>query len=620
MFNKTLLFLSAFFLLFSCTSDETPPEDEKEIIQDVLIELNIENDVVVSSDEIVITVTGDAPISNLEVLLDSGLLQNFSAPPYSLIIDPSNYEDGAHTLEVAVYSNGEKVGSKTITIKIDNSGPSLVLTNIRNNEVICDEISITSQINDAFSEVEKIEVYLDETLLFESFEASNSTFSLTPDQHPAGDSNLKFVMEDELGNISKDSINIKIGKKILAINFPDNFARNGTDTMHVILSDANGKFLDSKTHSGQMETLEFCSSEEFGNDTEFMLSFVGDFQESIYGFTVYSNLTKNILGGDITMPARTAGVQPAFPDLDVSFYDNNYYMRGTPPWGSMIYHSQTFSGHVSRTFSNAALGTNKTFIQYYNKFQENDYQWAFIEDIHTRFSLEAEDFTSDNVIHGSIAVNGSFLRPFMSIHGYENEAHYNALSGHMIYWNPSLLGNSTGYNYSYANIFDFMVYSFKVKNYTIEGAGAPPASVTVPNSSIDYTYLGDTFSFTGLPQYEVGRLRLKGTNSGQITTENPLVNMEFIFNGESTQVILPEIPDGLFPAETKEVFDTKAFEVVQGAAENYSSLIDYGDYISKVLVAGKPFFKVADKRERIFKSSVGTQFLPTNEFPFYERF
>lgn len=621
MFKKSLFLLLSLFLFISCSNEETTPEEGEDIIQNITIELNIDNDVVITSDEITITVTGEIPISNLQVLLDDNVLKNFMAPPFTFSVNTEDYADGAYNLKVDLYSNGTKVGSKTILVKIDNTGPVLNLINVANNEIICSETTITPQITDEISSVKSLQVYLEEELLLDTQNPSEFTFSLIPDNLSVGDSNLKFIMEDIQGNVSNDSINVKIAKKIITINFPDDFVRKDIDQIHVLLSDSNGKFLDSQTHSsGEKESLEFCSFQEFNNDTEFMISFVSDFDESIYWFYVYGNLTKEMLGNEIDLPARTAGITPAFPDLDVPFFNDNYYMRASTSWSSMIYTNQTFSGHLSRTFTNEQLGTNKTFIQYYNKFVENDYQWAYLEDLHTKFSLEQEDFTSNEVTHGSIAVNGTFLRPFMSMYGFESEAHYNAISGHMIYWNPALLGSSNGYNYSYANIFDYIFYSFKVKNYTIEGSGTPPSVVDVPNSTIDYTYYGNNLTFAGLPEFEVGRLRLNGTNSGLITTDNPSVGMEFIFNGESTHVIIPEIPEGLFPPATKEVFDNQAFEVIQGAAENYSSLANYKDYISKVLVTGKPFYKVSDKRERVFKSSVGTQLLPINEFPFYERF
>lgn len=616
MFKKSLHLILSIFILGACTSEE-----DKEQIQDILIELNIENNVVITSDEIVITITGESLISKLEVLLDNGMLQNFTSPPYTFTINPANYEDGTHSLNIIVFSDNKKIGSKTITIKIDNTGPQLTLNEISNNELICNEILLTPVIDDVVSDVANVEVYLDDLLLLKTMGQADYTFALIPDQLPVGNSNLKFVMEDAIGNISNDSLNIQIGKKILSLSFPDNFIRENIDRVHVLLSDAEGKFIDRKIHSsGQLETLEFCSFEEFNNDTKFMLSFISDFEESIYSLFVYADLTKNILGDHINLPHRTAGLQPAFIDLDVSFYEDNYYMRASTPWSSMIYSNQTFSGHLSKTHTNEFIGTNKTFIQYYNQFIENDYQYTFIDNLYTKFSLEQADFTRDNVVHGSIAVNGSFQRPFMSIYGFESEAHYDAISGHMLYWNPSLLGNSTGYTYSYANIFDYMVYSFKVKNYTIEGTGIPASSVTVPNANIDYNYTGNEFTFTGLTDYEVGRLRLKGTNSGLITPENPSVGIEFIFNGESTNIKIPEIPEGILPNATKEVFDNNEFEVIQGAAENYSNITEYSEYISKVLVHGKPFYKTSDTRERIFKSSVGTQLLPINEFPFYERF
>ncbi len=617
MLRKTFVLISWFFILSSCATDETSPDENESIIQDVLVEFNIESNVVVSSDEIAVTVKGEIPISKLEVFLDENLLQNFTASPYTFTINTTDFEDGSHDLNVHVYSSDEKVGFKSISIKIDNTGPMLALNDIANNEIICDNILLSPNITDVVSKVERLQVYFDDLLVLDRQSSVDFDFTLFPEELPSGMANLKFVMEDEIGNISRDSIDISIAKKLFNINFPNDFMRKNIEKIHIVLSDADGNYIDSKTHfSGEMETLSFCSLEEISNNTEFSLIFVHDFDDSIFNFYVYNNLTLNMLGNEITLNQTSGGLSPAFPKLDVPFYETGYQMRASGPWLSMIYSNEKFSGHVSTQFSNG-LATNKTFISYFNANIENSYQWALITDIQNRTALQQDDFSMNNVVTHSFDLDKRFQRPLIKITGYENEAMYRARSGHLLYGDYLSGGASFTKEYSFADIFEYTTFWGQLSNYTFEGSGIIPAKITVPNETVDYNFFNKQLSFTGLGNYEVGRLRLVGiaSGTGSITSENPSIRMEFIFDGQNTNPTIPEIPEGLFPEAVTETFANKAFEIKQGAAENYSAFGTYEEYIKNVLVPSVPFYIASPFKERVFKSE-GPQWLPAGEFPF----
>tara|TARA_R110002050_G_scaffold255741_1_gene394476 strand:- start:8833 stop:10686 length:1854 start_codon:yes stop_codon:yes gene_type:complete len=617
MFRIKILFITILFLLIACTEEDSSSEKEKEIIQNILIELNIENDVVSTSEEITITLTGDALISKLEVLMDNGIIHDFNSPPYTLTLETQQYEDGEHTFRVDAYADGKIIGTKTIKIKIDNQGPILILDSISENEIICDEIQLSPSITDLVSSVEQLQVYLDDLLLLEKENTTDYTFSLNPQELPTGIGNLIFVMEDALGNVSKDSMAIGIANKFFRINFPNDFMRKNVEKVHVVISDIDGNYIDSKTHeSGEIETLSFCTTEELYDNTEFTITFIHDFENSIFNFYVYNNLTLNMLGNEITLNQQSGGLSPSFPKIKIPFFEVGYQMRASSPWNSLIYYNDELSGHVSTAFSND-LATNMTFISYFNSDIENSYQWAFISDIQNRTSLVQEDFSNANVLTKTFDLNKRFQRPLVKITGYENEDMYRARSGHLLY--ADYIQSSTSYTkqYIFPDIFEHTTYWGQLLNYTFEGSGTIPATVTVPNSTVDYNFNNQQLSFSGLPDFEVGRLRLVGISSGAglITPENPSVQLEFIFDGQNTNPTIPVIPEGLFPEAVTKIFASKAFEVKQGAAENYSTFNSYQDYIENVLVPSVPFYIPSPFRERIFKSE-SAQWSPSYEFPF----
>jgi hypothetical protein len=617
MFRKEILYILTLFLLIACTNEDSSTEEEKQIIQNVLIELNIESDNVITSDEIIITITGDAVISSLEVFLDNGMIHKFNAPPYTIKIETEEYEDGEHSLKVNAYADGKIIGTKTIPVKIDNEGPILMLDEISENEIICEEIQLQPNIMDLASSVELLQVYLDDLLLLEKESTTDFTFSLNPRELPTGIGNLKFIMEDTSGNISKDSIPITVANQFFRINFPNDFMRKTVEKVHVVISDKDGNYIDSRTHdSGEIETLSFCTMEELNPDTEFTISFIEDFDNTIFNFYVYNNLTLNMLGDEITLNQKSGGLSPAILNIEVPFFEEGYQMRASGPWNSLIYYNGKFSGHVSREFSND-LATNKTFISYFNSNIGNSYQWALISDIQNRITLVEEDFSNANVVTNSFDLNRTYQSTLVKITGYENDAMYRARSGHLLYADYLKPSGSYTNEYIFPDMFDHTTYWGQLLNYTFEGSGTIPAIITVPDATVDYSFINQQLSFTGLPNFEVGRLRLVGTSSGTglLTPENPSVRMEFIFDGQNTNPVIPEIPEGLFPEAVTAMFANKSFEIKQGAAENYSAFTSYQEYIQNVLVPSVPFYIASPFKERVFKSE-GQQWLPANEFPF----
>ncbi len=607
------------FVLFSCSSEENNPVEEENNLNPVSIILNIAENTVLSAEEITVTLSEEVDISRLEVFLDNQNIHTFSAPPYNFILDAENFDDGEHKLKVAVYLNGTNVASKTIIVKVDNMGPQLFIDAIAANELICNEVRLSPKISDIVSGVKSLTVFLDDFLLLESVNITDFSFILNPEELPTGNGNLKFIMEDDLGNISRDSIDILVGKKIIDINFPKDFMRKGVEKIHIVLSDSDGNFIDSHTHSsGEIETLEFCSFAEIDQNSEFILTFIHDFNNSIFNFYIYNHLTKNMLGSEINLNKTSGGLQHVILKLDVPFYEDGHQMRANGPWNSLIYYNNQFSGHVSTAFSNE-LSTNKTFISYFDKNIEDSYQWAWIADLQLRTALILNDFTKTSVMASTFDINSGLQSPLIKITGYENEAMYKARTGHLLY--SDYLEGGTSYintkKYYFADIFEYYTYWGQVANYTWEGSGRLPSKVTIPDASINYSFSNGQVRFTGLPEYEVGRIRLTGIRTGGTsnTAENPSVKVEFIFDGQKSDVILPKIPEGIFPSAVTQMFANKSFEIKQGAAENYSAFSTYGDYISGVLVPSVPFYIASPFKERIFKSE-GPQWLPANEFPF----
>ncbi|SNZ00500.1 Ig-like domain-containing protein [Flagellimonas pacifica] len=611
-FIAFLVFVS-FLILNSCSSEENEIPEKVINVKSDDISIALPENALVTSSNIEVTLPNDAILDMVNIYIGSNLVESFSAAPYTFLVNSTDLAHGEHKLKVDILLDNEIVASKIVTIKVDKQGPTAVYQIDLEALKMCGETTVSPGISDDISGISRVEVFLNDASIATFGNSSDYSFPLNMDDHPIGTNTLKLVMEDMVGNITTEVLDVNFYKPILDIKFPDNFIREGVEKVHAILSDSDGNLIDYVTHSTRTsETLTLCSSIELGAETEYMLTFAQDFSNVVFSFYVYGNLTQNMVGNQIVLASRSLPSSSASINMDMPDYEDGFYVRSSTPWSSMLFYNNTFSGHVSKNFSVDELSTNKSFVMNFHPDLHRSYQWALVEDINTKFSLKAEDFMSTDVTHDFLTVNGSSLDPFLSVYGFENETHFRAMSSpHMLYWNPSL-NSINGYDYSYANIFDHNLYSARVSNYGIDGIGAIPKTISVPGQSISYQFQNDKIIFNGLQNYEVGRVRLT-------SLDNIHIHMEFIFDGHSTGMAIPELPENLFVQELYDAFDNQRLQVIQGVAENYENIENYSEYVSNVFVNSTPFYVVSPKRERIFASSVGTQLLPIIEFPFFLR-
>lgn len=424
-------------------------------------------------------------------------------------------------------------------------------------------------------------------------------FSCSPDS--------KIIEEEE------EEIVVDNGEEIFTISFPDNFIRS-TAKCHVVLSDSNGKFLDVKTHSNVKENVTFYTKETFDKNTPYTLTFILVYSDIVYDLFVYSDVTPSMLEGGIQFK------EGAFPiegkTVDIATKNLNYDVLNAQGLGySMIRIDDKLSGHYTSKFNND-LGSENVFIKYFDPSDStNDtYRWMIINNLNEFTLLDKNNFKTNNVENNHLTTNVPGELPLLFLYGYEKELHFNNIAGHEIYagYIPAFRYSGNHY-FSYANIFEKTSYSLSFTNYSLFDVGVPPAEIVVPNKTVSSSFSDNNLTFSGVEDYEVGRVRLD--NYGL------KLNIEFIFDGASTEVIIPEIPDDLLSESITETINNGNLRLVQVVAEDYESFENYHDYINNVLRNSTPFYISSTKRERILKSyitSIGI--LPIVEFPFEEKF
>lgn len=412
-----------------------------------------------------------------------------------------------------------------------------------------------------------------------------------------------------------EEIPVNLGEEIVSIEFPDKFIRSN-QKFHVILSDSNGKVIDTKTHSKNKEIIKLFMEENFDENTQFTLTFieVSGYNRLHYNVNVYSNLTKSMLNGGIVFQPRPFYLKGGSVKLETKGLDS--YILNARGYGySMVKINNKLSGHYTSEFNNN-LDFNNVFVKYYDPsdINNNCYKWNFIDNISDVTLLDEDDFRTDEVVIGHLETNVPEELPLLELYGYENDLHFNQIAGHAIYSaNVPAFGFGGNHYYSYANIFPRTSYSLCFSNYSLFGLGLPPTNIDVPNKTISSTYSeNNKITFSGLENFEVGRVGLDNYALN--------LNIEFVFDGKTTEIIIPEIPDNLLEDAVKNAINNGQLRQVQVVAENYENFNDYNDYVNNVLKTSSPFYVKSPKRERICKSYISNLIFPINEFPHLERF
>lgn len=595
-------------------------EQLKEVpLDSKFIEFNFTDGQVLKNNSVLININEPAEILELKIFVDNNLKKIFNSTPYNYTFSNSEFEDGSHNLKVLVKLVGGSITQKSISFKIDKNGPFLSNLNLSNDQVFCDLFTIESSVEDVVSNITKTQLYLDNNLVHESIDNTKVIFDINPEDYNAGNHNLKFVLEDAVGNTTQEEYNIKIGKTVISLKYPSNFVRVSAEKLYVVLSDNDGNYLDSKQYNNQASIITFCSPEIISNNQKFMLTFFEVFDNSLYNVFNYSGLTKNNLGDLITFKNRPLTVNHAFVNIDASNLSPNGLPWASGTGYSIITNSSgKFSGTITTDFGDGNLGTNKTFIKriLFKNIVNNavdSYEWAYIEDIQNLNILNDSDFSSDNIFSQNYSFNTSPLHKLTKIYGYENENLRSAFSGHDVFSDSA---NTTFRNHSisFADIFDSYFYSIKGRNYYLEGNGIPPLNINIPGSSISFNKSGNRINFQGIQNYEVGKIELEKQEA------NLSIRLTFIFDGSRNNVVIPKIPEGIFHGDVHNIFNNANFTELQAVSENYEGYTTFDDYLREVFINSKPFILTSNSRERVFKSNVSTQISPIYEYPYWERF
>jgi len=599
------------------TIDENTSVDEDTVLSDSDIQLNITEGEVLVGQIITISIPSDVQLSMFKVYFNDTFIAEIKEAPFEFSIEVSEYQDGAHDIKIEALFNAFIIASKNIAVKIDNNGPTIDFDGFGQGQSYCGPIQFISTVTDEVSEIEKVTVFWGEQIIEEIEKTSNLNFTVNPNELNLGENYLKLVMEDEVGNVSKDSTLLSLTQNILNVEIPDNFLGSNS-ILTVILSDAKGEYLSSTTHdSNSNEILELCSGTNLSDEDEFMLTFVLEFNSLNPTFYIYQNLKRFHFQENFKLGKRIFASDTKFIDTEITQYEEDIYIRASTNWSSIINYTGNFSfldGHFSKQLNLNGLNHSKSFIFAYDVFNPLNYRWRFIEDLYQVSSLSLQDFSNDIEV-SKFSLSGNPSNPLISIYGYESELDFEHNNSHLLYSNRLPFVSGHNYEYPVPNIEQIMTYSVQSSNYSVSGKGNIPSQIHIPYSGMSFAKLNGDYVYYGVDDFEVGRAWLRNRNS-------EFINVHLLFNGLwqgglTQPILLPEIPGELFSQEITQIFDSQDFEYIQSVAENYEGITSYDQYLEQIFIPSVPFFTVVNRRERFFDKGPGFEgdLLLMQDFP-----
>jgi len=488
--------------------------------------------------------------------------------------------------------------------------------------VVSDQIEISIDAKDA-SGIQKVEAFINATKVGEdTTEPYEIIIDLSGYSSTSGKSRLdenavlKVVATDTNGNEAEieQNIIIETGIPLITINFPTDYFDPQKARIYVFASAVDGKLLDVKRVFQDTEQIILKTTEEFGSDDEFSLTF-GEYITGSYGNNTELTTLQNLKPSSLavlnlkTYPRFESGsISPSsFPiagfDPDDVFNSTAY---GFMYSGGINFQEQEFNID-RRTSIPSNLGTDSIYFWLKNETL-NEYSYAILDwDLPVDFTLDQSLMTQDGVEQRFFQTSfgsGDYVTS-MTILGYFSDNDFENNIFHYISNSSYGFLPTQGAPYFFNNTIHKTRYEFAMKDYFTAGNGEPLETYQDLDWTLDFSQNGREIDIekTGTGHI-LGKLTLGTENPTMIDGFNVSYGWNLIFNSESTdKIILPELPEDLKSWGFNSFYEGNDLHIWQAEIKRYEGLSNYNDYLDKVIKNNEHFYNVSPNVESRFKRS-----------------
>ncbi len=585
-----------------------------------ITEVSLTQGQVIGGDTNVVTfsVSDNEGLSSVKTYLNDTLLEEHIDGTYEINLNTLELSDGENVLRIEASDLAENLKSHVVTFIVDNTGPTISLESITENQIVDEPITLAPEINDDYTEVVSAEILIgeDSQIVFDGTNAYE--WVLDPNEFSTGAISIYIKALDSLGNETVAEFPIEILRRLITINIPTGFYNPESARLFVFASGMDGQLLDVERIYDNTEVVRLHTTNETGGDFEYMLTF-GEYISGSTGNATEFTTVQNISPG--IMPVINLKTYQKFLDQSYSYLiptenfdfndELNIVAEGYDYYG---YFNQVESGSTSdisivqRQTVDGMLQSNSFYLALYNNTL-NTYSYAVLDsNIASDLVINADMFTTQGVelrFYEPIMNGQAFESSTIDIRGYLNQDDFNNNINHLIDNHGYGYIPTNGIPYFISDAFTNYKYSVRINDYFTERTGQPEASFTPVDWTIDYTFTNNQFeiSSTGLG-HTIGKIFIDSETPDIINGVNVSYRWNLIFDSQNmNQIVLPQIPEELQSWGFYPIYENNNLKVQQVEIRSYEGISDYSGFLNGVIKDNKFPYTISPKMESKFNSS-----------------
>ncbi|WP_209406371.1 Ig-like domain-containing protein [Pseudozobellia sp. WGM2] len=576
----------------------------------VITNVSLDENAVVAGEEQTVTfeVVDNEEIALVNILLNEELIYEISDNNYEITLDTLQLKTGSNVLKIEAIDIVENSSSYLVNFFMDDIGPTISFNNLAANQIIDEPILVDLSIDDEYSDVASISYLIGDEIFKETTDKVEFDFEFRPIDFNTGKTKVTIVAEDTLGNKSIAEMPIEIMRRLHKLNFPQGFYQHDYDRFYVFASDMKGKLLAVERVLPETETLYLRTYEDIDPSTEFMITF-GSYDTNQLGSSSNFFSVTNFTGLDeinLRVPIRIYhkdGV--TVPAGGFDSYDL-YNSAGGKMGGGQLQNTNTEISFNRNFDISKGVTTDKIYVGLHNLTLDT-YSYAVFDwnlnginevnaDMFTQEGFVTKTFRSDYIrgydTHVSLICLG-----FLDDNQYQNwlwNAHGNSIT----------LFNDE-YRFVYNDTFYKQKYSLTMGNYHVLGTGVVEDNYPSLNWAIDYSYENNVVNVNpSNGNHIVGRIMLSNLSDEGYDIDGKKVNYHWVISFDSqnqNEIILPEIPDELKTWDFYSFYEQGKLDFLQVELKRYEGILNYQEYLEKVVKDNTPEYLVSPKIESFSK-------------------
>ncbi len=157
-----------------------------------------------------ISASDNVKLVKVELYIDGTLIKTFTSSPCTYTWDTTSYSDGNHTVKAVAYDEVNLTASASKTYTVDNTPPTITITNPTNNEWVKGTITISATATDSVSGVANMAIYIKNVGWVQKSNSGSISYSWDTTKVPDGSYVIYVYSTDEVGNNGSAQITINV--------------------------------------------------------------------------------------------------------------------------------------------------------------------------------------------------------------------------------------------------------------------------------------------------------------------------------------------------------------------------------------------------------------------------